>query len=110
MLICIHILKAFYLHSVVRIISVYISYLETAPKSDKMIPSKSSSQSVLEMCLFHYTLLVCIYLPIYEPVTIRIYYLYFHEAYSSPHAIVSILQGQNCSHFFLQILWSTVVL
>lgn len=101
MLICIHILKAFYLHSVVRIISVYISYLETEPRSDKIIPSKFSSQSDLEMCLFHYTLLVCIYLlPIYECVTIRIYYLYFHKAYLSPHTIAGILQGQNCSHFF----------
>lgn len=73
-------LKDFYLHWVVRIIPVYVSYLETEPKSDKVIPSKSSSKSVLEknvpVSLDHIGLYISFYL--WTAPTIRIYYLYFH--------------------------------
>lgn len=68
-----------------------------------MIPSKSSSESVLEMCLFQQKLLVCIYLLIYEPLPIRMYYLYFHKAYSSAYAIICSLQRWNCCHFSVVI-------
>jgi len=63
--------------------SVYISCLETEPKSDRVIPSKSSSKSVLERNLpvpvDHIGL--NIFSCLWRAVTIRIYYLYFHYAY-----------------------------
>lgn len=82
----------------VRVTSVNISYLETEPKSDKVLLSKSCSKSVLERNVPVPLDCVCIYLLIYEQLWLLESIIYISTKLVFPPCSRHSTK-ENCCHF-----------